>query len=210
MPLSSDVTNSLASNPNVTSALSPVGGSRTDLALVFLEANTFSNAPSVSTTFSARASFSLKPDMLPAGRLKLGLLDPFSNATPFTSVHFSIEIEGVTVENRTFFDRTAADSYFNDNPLDLGTVADANGAGYEFSFLLEMTGLDNGAIYGSKLILAAVVAQLAGDYNHNGVVDAADYVLWRKNPSVYGGNPAGYNTWRANFGLTGGSGAAPT
>jgi hypothetical protein len=31
-------------------------------------------------------------------------------------------------------------------------------------------------------------------------VNAADYVLWRNNPGGNGGDPAGYNTWRANFG----------
>lgn len=56
-------------------------------------------------------------------------------------------------------------------------------------------------------VLSVVGAGLAGDYNNNGVVDAADYVLWRENPSGYGGSPAGYNTWRANFGQTAGSGA---
>jgi hypothetical protein len=45
-----------------------------------------------------------------------------------------------------------------------------------------------------------------GDYNNNGVVDAADYVLWRKNPAGNGGAPAGYNTWRQNFGGALGSG----
>jgi hypothetical protein len=50
---------------------------------------------------------------------------------------------------------------------------------------------------------------LSGDYNGNGRVDAADYVVWRKNPAGSGGNPAGYNTWRANFGRSEpGSGAA--
>jgi hypothetical protein len=49
-----------------------------------------------------------------------------------------------------------------------------------------------------------------GDYNNNGVVDAADYVLWRKTPSAYGGGPAGYNTWRMNFGKTFSSGTAMT
>jgi hypothetical protein len=47
---------------------------------------------------------------------------------------------------------------------------------------------------------------LAGDYNGNGKVDGADYVMWRKNPAAFGGTP-GYNTWRSNFGLPG-SGAA--
>jgi hypothetical protein len=40
-----------------------------------------------------------------------------------------------------------------------------------------------------------------GDYNANGVVDAGDYVLWRKSPASYGG-AGGYNTWRSNFGRT--------
>jgi hypothetical protein len=43
-----------------------------------------------------------------------------------------------------------------------------------------------------------------GDYNRNGLVDAADYVVWRKN----GGTPEEYNTWRAHFGQPSGNGAA--
>jgi hypothetical protein len=40
---------------------------------------------------------------------------------------------------------------------------------------------------------------LTGDYNENGTVDAADYVLWRKN-NING--PQGYTDWSANFGKT--------
>lgn len=39
-----------------------------------------------------------------------------------------------------------------------------------------------------------------GDYNDDGAVDAADYAAWRTNPSEHGGDPDGYNTWRASFG----------
>jgi hypothetical protein len=46
-----------------------------------------------------------------------------------------------------------------------------------------------------------------GDYNGDGSVDAADYVVWRKNPAMFGGDPAGYNTWRTNFGGSAGGGA---
>jgi len=49
-------------------------------------------------------------------------------------------------------------------------------------------------------------AGLIGDYNHDGKVNAADYVVWRSNPAGNGGDPAGYNAWRANFGA-GGPGA---
>ena len=53
--------------------------------------------------------------------------------------------------------------------------------------------------------LTVSAAGLLGDYNLNGVVDAADYVMWRKNP---GGFPAdAYATWRSHFGQTAGSGA---
>jgi hypothetical protein len=43
-----------------------------------------------------------------------------------------------------------------------------------------------------------------GDYNSDGIVDAADYVYWRKNDGTQGG----YDTWAANYGETGGSGGS--
>jgi hypothetical protein len=47
-----------------------------------------------------------------------------------------------------------------------------------------------------------------GDHNGDGNVDAADYVTWRKDPAAFGGDPDGYNIWRANFGMTAGGGSA--
>jgi hypothetical protein len=44
---------------------------------------------------------------------------------------------------------------------------------------------------------------LPGDFNGDGIVDAADYVVWRKTD----GMQAGYNNWRTNFGRTSGSGS---
>jgi hypothetical protein len=48
-----------------------------------------------------------------------------------------------------------------------------------------------------------VAPDLFGDYNGDGTVDAADYVAWRKTD----GTQYGYNSWRAYFGETIGSGA---
>jgi hypothetical protein len=46
------------------------------------------------------------------------------------------------------------------------------------------------------------IDDLEGDYNLDGIVNAADYTVWRD-----GGSPddtvAGYNLWRANFGNSG-------
>ena len=62
-------------------------------------------------------------------------------------------------------------------------------------------------IVNSTSLVLTYSAILAGDYNANGTVDAADYVLWRKNPNAHGG-PNGYNIWRQNFGLSQGAGSS--
>jgi len=48
---------------------------------------------------------------------------------------------------------------------------------------------------------------LPGDFNQDGKVDAADYVVWRKGFGTTF-SITDYNNWRANFGQTGGSGAS--
>ena len=53
---------------------------------------------------------------------------------------------------------------------------------------------------------------VAGDYNGNGAVDAADYVVWRnggplQNDPTTGVQPADYDFWRSRFGATSGAGS---
>ncbi len=66
-------------------------------------------------------------------------------------------------------------------------------------------------------VVSLVSAGLAGDYNADGVVNAADYVVWRENlgtmnvlPNDAIGGQIGspqYNQWRAHFGQSAGSGS---
>ena len=70
--------------------------------------------------------------------------------------------------------------------------------------------------YNPNSVVLSVVstAALVGDYNQNGVVDAADYAVWRDTLGTVGGglaadgdnsgevDAADYVLWRANFGQT--------
>jgi autotransporter-associated beta strand protein len=65
---------------------------------------------------------------------------------------------------------------------------------------------------GSGVITLAPPAGVPGDYNNNGKVDAADYVLWRKggtlaNDPTPGNQLSDYDFWRARFGNPPGSGS---
>ncbi len=61
--------------------------------------------------------------------------------------------------------------------------------------------------FATSWALARSLVPLYGDYNENGVVDTADYVVWRKGlGTTY--TQSDYDAWRAQFGQTAGSGAA--
>jgi hypothetical protein len=97
---------------------------------------------------------------------------------------------------------------------------DADGYGYpvvgpdpfsiwnEYSWLVDGRPGNDGYIE-SRASLVTFVAVVPdptgppGDFNQDGVVDAADYIVWRKS----GGSQADYNDWRTNFSATA-SGAA--
>jgi hypothetical protein len=128
-----------------------------------------------------------------------------------------IELGGVTPGSQ--YDRlTIAGSASIDGALDVDLINGFTPSGdQQFTILTAGSIVNNGFVLGgsaassfsllvnsNSVILQAI--GLAGDYNHNNVVDAADYVVWRKTD----GSPAGYNLWRVNFGQSagGGSGAS--
>jgi hypothetical protein len=89
---------------------------------------------------------------------------------------------------------------------------------FGFSFNAEWGSIDVDFLSYAFGVIAPVAAGLPGDYNDDGKVDAADYVLWRKggplaNDDSPGTGPDDYTRWVENFGSmasgSGGSGAVP-
>ena len=115
------------------------------------------------------------------------------------------------------------------DPLLIGTIDNSNGGPvvnmtgpiallYADLFASLNTSGFNFGIFDNLIVTTGDAVELPGDYNGNGKVDAADYVVWRKNngtsnllPNDNGlGTPIGvshYNLWRANFGDMAGSGS---
>jgi hypothetical protein len=117
------------------------------------------------------------------------------------------------------------------NLLDQGATVSANFGGKQFNWTISYEGnitwtnAETGAVGsvdgtgGLDVVLvglSSVSAGLSGDYNNNGTVDAADYVVWRNNPASLtneGVSPgtvdqADYTFWRSQFGKSAGSASA--
>ncbi|MEX2169159.1 MAG: PEP-CTERM sorting domain-containing protein [Pirellulales bacterium] len=79
------------------------------------------------------------------------------------------------------------------------------GAASTFITLATLDPAVSGSAFQGVALSAAAASGLAGDYNGDGTVNAADYTVWRD-----GGSPdssqAGYNLWKANFGNPPGAG----
>lgn len=145
-----------------------------------------------------------------AGRLAPGAaasLDGAANA--WISVSSSANLLGEV--NQSGWTTLAPGASFNLGKLYLGGAQDL-----QLAFLLK--GQEN-ATPGHVLYQAAT-GGVPGDYNENGIVDAADYTLWRnnfngsstalknRNPLNSGNiNQADYTFWKQRFGSTSGSGS---
>ena len=131
-----------------------------------------------------------------------------------------VEIGGSTPGSQ--YDRlTITGSALIDGTLNVSIVNGFTASGgQQFTILTAGSIVNNGFVLGGSAVSSftllvnstSVILQaigLAGDYNLNGIVDAADFVVWRKGlGTTY--TPDDYNVWRDHFGQTasGGSGSA--
>lgn len=121
---------------------------------------------------------------------------------------FTVDHSGIYVVKETAPDvfEASAKTY---EQLWADGILQANGlsgkTGATFSNFFSVTGthlMDN---YTLTSLIGATT--LAGDYNSDGAVNAADYVVWRNGDSP-DDTQAGYDLWKGNFGRTAAAGAA--
>ncbi len=123
-----------------------------------------------------------------------------NGSSAFISETDLVVLDGSTPENIWF-----------DHMLD--AVAPAGTAEARLVFTFYQPGTDNGAVWVDSASLVVTPAGIQGDFNNDGVVDAADYTVWRDNlgstdESSLNGNGSGngvvdtadYDLWIANFG----------
>jgi Lamin Tail Domain len=89
--------------------------------------------------------------------------------------------------------------------------SDSDGLSYHPEQVSGTVVVDPGGEVGSPGSFSAVAVGLLGDFNDDGKVDAADYVIWRKNDTANATLPndngatdqaTRYSLWRSNFGMS--------
>jgi T5SS/PEP-CTERM-associated repeat protein/autotransporter-associated beta strand protein len=103
-------------------------------------------------------------------------LDNFADVYLSPSVTFGLNYSGTDAIDSLFIDGVSQA---------LGTYG-AIGSGADFEMML----------FSGSGLLQVTSLGVPGDFNDDGAVDAADYVVWRKRD----GTQASYDIWRANFG----------
>jgi hypothetical protein len=87
--------------------------------------------------------------------------------------------------------------------FNMGTLFKTAAAGGTQDLAFEYLLSDGTEFSAGAVVYRSLGPSLVGDFNGNGTVDAADYVVWRNEI----GPQAAYDAWRANFGRTAASAA---
>ena len=159
-------------------------------------------------TVSAEASF-----FTPSNDTLFGKSNVVSMAIEFYS-EFGADFGSSAFISETdlvVMDGSTSENIWHDRMLEVVAPAGTVEARLVFSFY--QPGFDNGAVWIDSASLVATPAGIPGDFNDDGVVNAADYTVWRDNlgatdESTLNGNgssngvvdAADYNLWVANYG----------
>jgi hypothetical protein len=128
--------------------------------------------------------------------------------------HLAIDINGTTVDSH--YDRlSVSGAALLGGDLDVSFINYTPIAGNTFTILtaglitgsfddINLPELSDGLVWSINQTNTSLTLTVnAADFNKDGIVDAADYVFWRKT----NGPSGNYTTWLQNFGNTNGGGA---
>jgi hypothetical protein len=158
-----------------------------------------------STSLSARFDFELVSSAMlnqPGVQLAPDASDPFTGNYPSSKYPYSYEVFG---NNGT----TPLNGLTNNSPSNT-SLSDLANAGTILNDLMQPYSGNNLQFVGSDhlpIVADYLVTLIPGDLNNNGVVDAADYVVWRKGLGTTFAQ-SDYDILRTHFGQTAGSGSA--
>jgi hypothetical protein len=185
--------------------LATMGGSNTE------------GGTAASRIFTSSLTYSIDLASLTNARqnLLVGLLDTNVEGNGFDTLNFQVSREGAIVVNETFMTSAAAVTYFDTKVLDLGSNGVANVSGnLDLIFTLTLTTNDAAAGFYFDMAFGNSTLNTArppGDYDRNGIVNAADYAVWSAAYGAIGANDADgngngvvdaadYTIWRNNLG----------
>ena len=119
-PLAADTAAVLAANINISTAF----GATPDFFAIEELGGAYSNGGSGTETVTSTADLTLNLGVLAARQdLLLGLYNPTVVGSGFTSLTFTLTGDGQTLVNQTFTTVAAAEAFFADDALDLGSLA---------------------------------------------------------------------------------------
>jgi hypothetical protein len=150
LPGGAFVNGALSTHPNIGSAFSASG------ALVLgtgAEGAYFANDGTTANTFESDLTFDLNTTSL-SGDLLVGLLDNLTFGSGFDRLEFRIIKQGATVLDDVFTNASAAQGFFDDHILNLGTFSNIQPLDLEFSLVL--TASSPGQGFGEDLLFGAV------------------------------------------------------
>jgi autotransporter-associated beta strand protein len=135
------------------------------------------------------------------GTLTLGALTLASGSS--LQVEIGPTSDQVIVNGAASLNGTLAVSLLEDFTPSIGQTftvltADARNDFFANESLPTFANLTLDVVYDSQSVLLKVVPVLPGDFNADGSVNAADYLVWRKGWA--GSSESDYNDWRTNFG----------
>ncbi len=137
------------------------------------------------------------------------IIGAHADATPIYPIagYFPMRVTGTSQNGRDFYGDLLGSQYLFDWQIEPASPGELqlNGRVYWAGGRIELTTIDN----------LQLTPAVAGDYNRDGAVDAADYIVWRNNVGTANPLPndpiggtiglAHFDQWRVHFGQSAGS-----